>query len=90
MMRNVARLSNAARSFWRGWDEQDIVRLGEKLYDPAAYRGGVLRITEREYRALPEYNRRILATTPGAVSHPLLVWVGRRGLRQSHRAGKPS
>ena len=89
-MRYVTRLSNAARSFWRGWDEQDLVRLGEKLYDPAAYRGGVLRITEREYRALPEYNRRVLATTPGAVSHPLLVWVGRRGLRRSRRAGKPS
>jgi len=90
MMRYVARLSDAARSFWRGWDEQDLVRLGEKLYDPAAYRGGVLGITEREYRALPEYNRRVLATTPGAVSHPLLVWVGRRGLRRSRRAGKPS
>ena len=89
-MRYVTRLSNAARSFWRGWDEQDLVRLGEKLYDPAAYRGGVLGITEREYRALPEYNRRVLATTLGAVSHPLLVWVGRRGLRRSRRAGKPS
>jgi hypothetical protein len=86
MMRYVACLSNAARSFWRGWDEKDLVCLRQKLHDPGAYRGGVLRLTEREYRALPEYNRRIMATTPGAVFHPLLVWVERRGLRQSRRA----
>ena len=83
----LARCKNAARTYWRGWNEQDIVRLSQRLFDPAAYSGGILKLTEREYRAWPEFNRRVIATTPGAVWHPVLAWVGRRGLRLLRRAG---
>jgi len=83
----VARCIDAARNCWRGWDEQDIVRLSQRLYDPAAHSGGILTITEREYRALPEFNRRVIASKPQAVFHPLLAWVERRGLRLLRRAG---
>jgi hypothetical protein len=87
MTRYVARWINAARSYWRGWDEQDIVRLGQRLDDPAAYGGGVLKLTAREYRAIPEFNRRVFAATPGAVFHSVLAWIERRGLRLLRVAG---
>jgi hypothetical protein len=83
----VARCIHAAHNYWRGWNEQDIVRLGQRLDDPAAYGGGVLKLTEREYRALPEFNRRVIAATPGAVFHSVLAWVERRGLRLLRVAG---
>ena len=83
----VACCIHAAHSYWRGWNEQDIDRLGQKLGDPAGYDGGVLRLTEREYRALPEFNRRVIAATPAAVFHSVLAWVERRGLRLLRVAG---
>ena len=87
MTSDVARWINAARNYWRGFGEQDIVRLSRNLYDPAAYSGGILKITEREHRALPEFNRRVIASKPQAVFFPLLAWVERRGLRPLRRAG---
>jgi hypothetical protein len=82
----AARWIRAVQSYWRGFDEQDIVRLGQRLDDTAAYSGGILKLTEREYRAWPEYNRRIVATRPDAILHPVLAWVERRGLRRLRRA----
>ena len=83
----LAHWINAAQNFGRGWNEQDLVRLGQGLDDPAAYGGGVLRLTEREYRAWPEFNRRVIAATPGALFHSVLAWVERRGLRLLRVAG---
>jgi hypothetical protein len=83
----LARCKNAAQNFWRGWNEQDLVRLGQRLDDPAAYSGGILKLTAREYRALPEFNRRVMANKPRAVFHPVLAWVEGRGLRLLRRAG---
>ena len=83
----LARCKTAAQSYWRGWNEQDIIRLSHSLFDPAAYSGGILKITAREYRAWPEFNRRAIATTPGAIFHPVLAWVERRGLHRLRRAG---
>jgi hypothetical protein len=83
----LAHCKNAAQSRWRGWNEQDLVRLGQSLSSPAAYSGGILKLSEREYRAWPEYNRRVIAATPGAVWHPVLAWVEGRGLRPLRRAG---
>ena len=83
----LAHWINAAQNYWRGWNEQDLVRLSQRLDDPAAYSGGFLKLTEREYRALPEFNRRVMASTPRAVFHPVLAWVEGRGLRLLRRAG---
>ncbi len=81
----VARCKNAVRDCWRGWSEQDIARLRQSLSD-AARSGGILRITEREYRAWPEFHRRAIASTGGAEFHPVLAWVEGRGLRWLGRA----
>lgn len=82
----VARPQRIAREFLQGWDERDVTSLSEKLYDPTAYSGGVLKITKREYRALPELNRRVMATTPKAMLFPFHAWVEGRGLRRARRA----
>ena len=82
----LAHWINAAQNYWRGWNEQDIVRLSQRLDDPAAYSGGILKVTEREYRALPEFNRRVIANKPRAVFHPVLAWIEGRGLRLLRRA----
>lgn len=83
MTSHIIRWKNAAQSYWRGWDEQDIVRLSQRPHDPAAYSGGILKITEREYRALPERNRRVVASKGRVTVSPLLVWVEGRGLFQA-------
>lgn len=70
----------AAQAKWRGWDEKDIETLAEKLDDNRSYHGGLLRLTEREYRALPELNRRVAAKRQQVVTSPLIVWVQERGL----------
>jgi hypothetical protein len=89
MTRFVARWITAARNRWRGWDEQDVASLSQKLVDPAVRSGVVLELTKREYRAVPEFNRRVFASIPGAVFYPLLAQVAGRGLRQLRRAGPP-
>jgi hypothetical protein len=68
------------------WGEQDIISLSQRLYDPDAYSGGILKITKREYRALPELNRRVTATTPNAMLYPFNAWVEGRGLHHARRA----
>ncbi|MGA2288470.1 hypothetical protein [Bradyrhizobium sp.] len=65
----------------RGWSEKDCGRLSQRLYDPAAYSGGILRITKREARALPELNRRALEGSDRAMLYPFLAWVEGRGLQ---------
>ena len=82
----VARLRRIAWEFLRGWGEQDIISLSQRLYDPVAYSGGILKIAKREYRALPELNRRVMANTPNAMLYPFHAWVEGRGLRHSRRA----
>jgi hypothetical protein len=72
--------------FWRGWDERDVVSLSRRLYDPAAFSGGILKITKREYRALAVYNRRFIASRKGALLYPFLAWVEGNGLRPLRRA----
>jgi hypothetical protein len=66
--------------------EQDILSLSQRLYDPAAYSGGIIKITKREYRALPELNRRVMASTPSAILYPIHAWVEVRGVRHAERA----
>jgi hypothetical protein len=88
MTRFVARWVKAAQDRWRAWDERDVVSLSQKLTDPAVRSGVILDLTRREYRALREFNRRVIASTPGAVFYPLLARVEGRGLRQLRRADK--
>ena len=82
----AARLRKIAWEFLRGWGERDIISLSQRLYDPGAYSGGILKITKREYRALPELNRRVMANTSNAILYPFHAWVEGRGLRHSRRA----
>ena len=72
--------------FWRGWDERDIVSLSRRLYEPAAFSGGIIKITKREYRALAVYNRRFITSRKGALLCPFLAWVDGYGLRPLRRA----
>ncbi|HLZ06179.1 MAG TPA: hypothetical protein VKR55_29020 [Bradyrhizobium sp.] len=51
-----------------------------KLDEPHFYDGGLLKLTDREYRALPELNRRVTAAKQNALTSPLVVWVQERGL----------
>ena len=80
------RLREIAWEFLRGWGERDIISLSQRLYDPGAYSGGILKITKREYRALPELNRRVMASTPNALLYPFYAWVEGRGVRHAQRA----
>jgi len=68
---------NAVR---RGWSEDDIELLEKRLDDPAAYSGGIVKMTKRQFRALEERNRRIAQTERALKISPLLVWVEGRGL----------
>ena len=54
------RIDRLARRAWRGWGEADIASLTRKLDDPAFYSGGIVKITNREYRAWAELNRGML------------------------------
>jgi hypothetical protein len=63
-----------------------MVSLSRRLYDPAAISGGIIKITKRECRALPEYNRRFIATRKGALLYPFLAWVEGCGLRHLRKA----
>jgi hypothetical protein len=74
------RWSEVARSCFRGWDEGDIAALQERMNDPTAYNGGILKLSERQFRALQERNRRIGQRKRAATASPLLVWIERRGL----------
>jgi hypothetical protein len=58
----ASRVRRIVWEFLRGWGERDIITLSQTQYDPAAYRGGILKISKREHRALPELNRRVMAT----------------------------
>ena|ERR1700687_1508824 len=85
--RTTARgLRRTAWEFLRGWGERDVISLSHRLYDPAAYSGGILKITKQEYHALPELNRRIMASTPNALLYPFYAWVEGRGLCHGRRA----
>ena len=74
------------RVLTQGWDERDVISLSQRLYDPVAFSGGIIRITRRECRALPELNRRVMASTKGALLYPFLAWVEGRGLYPLRRA----
>ena len=73
--------------FKLGYRERDVVSLGQRLYDPAASSGGVLKLTARECRALPELNRRTTESMPKAILYPFVAWVEGRGLRPLRKAG---
>jgi hypothetical protein len=77
LFRGIDRLAGQA---WRGWGEADISSLIRKLDDPAAYSGGIVKITNREYRAWAELNRRMLESNLPVLRSPLLAWVEGRGL----------
>ena len=62
------------------WGELDIASLSRKLDNAHYYSGGIISITLKEYRAWPEFNRRIVAGNKGVLRSPLLAWVGGRGL----------
>ena len=82
----VARLRRIARDLLRGWSEQDFLSLSERLYDPAAYSGGMIKIKKREYCALSELNRRVMASDPKAILYPIHAWVEGRGICCAYRA----
>jgi hypothetical protein len=73
-------IAGFARQPWRGWDEGDIASLARKLDDPAAYSGGIVKITKREYRAWAVLNRSILESKQPVSRAPLLAWVDGGGL----------
>jgi hypothetical protein len=77
LFRRIDRLAQA----WRGWGEADMISLSRKLDDPAAYGGGgIVKITNREYRAWAELNRGILESKLPVLRSPLLAWVEGHGL----------
>jgi hypothetical protein len=78
-----------ARQAWRGWGEADIASLTRKLDDPAAYSGGIVKITNREYRAWCALNRSMLESRLPVLRSPLLAWVEGRGLYSMIRISGP-
>jgi hypothetical protein len=81
------RVLRQPRDAWRDWSEQDVISLNQRLYDPTAYSGGAIKITRREYRALPELNRRVMSNMKGALLYPFLAWVEGRGLYPLRKTG---
>jgi len=73
-------IAGFARQPWRGWDEADFASLTRKLDDPAAYSGGIVKITKREYRAWAALNRSMLESRLPVLRSPLLAWVEGHGL----------
>ena len=74
------RWSEFARGYFRGWDERDIEALQERMNDPTSYSDGILKLSERQFRALQERNRRICQRKRATTASPLLVWIEGRGL----------
>lgn len=68
------------RDFWRGWKDSDVNDLSRKLDDSNFYDGGIVRITNREFKAWPELDRRIMANDKRPTRASLLAWVEGRGL----------
>jgi hypothetical protein len=62
-----------ARQIWRGWGDADVASLTRKLDDPAAYSGGIVKISVKEYRALAELNRSIQKSKLPELRSPLLA-----------------
>jgi hypothetical protein len=60
--------------------------LSQRLYDPAASSGGVLKLTKRECRALVEFNRRVAEEIPDALLYPFMAWVEGSGLQPLRKA----
>jgi hypothetical protein len=80
-MRNLLEVaSKRIAGIVRGWDERDLASLRDKLEDPRAYRDGMLLLIVREYRALSEHNRQVVAVNPRALTSPLMIWVQGKGL----------
>jgi len=69
-----------ALSYLRGWTERDIETLEETLADPRYYDGGIVKLTQFQFRALEERNRRVAQNKLLVKISPLLVWVRGRGL----------
>ena len=79
--RSVAR---HARGYWPIW--RDLDGLSKRLDDPAWwFSGGIVKVTRPQFRALPERNRRVVASKDSVTISPLLVWVEGRGLIQAIR-----
>lgn len=71
----------------RGFDENDLGRLRNKLYDPAAFSGGILPMTRRELNALPEINEFVMESAQGrAMLYEFLANIEGKGLRFLRRA----
>jgi hypothetical protein len=65
---------------WHGWADEDIQTLERTLNDSTAYDGGIIKLTQRQYCALKERNRRIVERKRDVKTSPLLAWVDGRGL----------
>jgi hypothetical protein len=78
-----AALGRVVRDWWRGWSDRDAHSLNERLYDYRCFKDGMLKVTVREFRALPELNRRAAAReNPAVTISIILLWVEGRGLIQ--------
>lgn len=69
-----------ALGYLRGWTERDIESLENALGDPRSYDGGIVKLTQLQFRALEERNRRVAQNERTLKISPLLVWVNGRGL----------
>jgi hypothetical protein len=77
------------RDWRRGWGEADLARLREKLDDPKAWSGSVIRLTPRAYRALHRHNVEMTQSAEARAISPLTVWVEGFGVRLARRVIAP-
>jgi hypothetical protein len=77
---NVRRWQRIIEDGLRGWGERDVKNLENALADPRSYDGGIIKLTQKQFRALEERNRRVVEGKPTVKVSPLLVWVEGRGL----------